>query len=536
MRNFFLLMAGLTLVIGGIFIFFTFTGQNKVHKNENQTVKVNNVNNNTSVKELEIIPTMQSKSDAKNYAWAGNFQLAWNDFMDELTKGPVKFEGKQPEAATQLNKRTFTTDCLSESAYYKKWGEISPALKTEIEQGIKAKFNETSSLPDKINWTPSQDENLKKYLFYSMLKKNFAFTETLDNWGKGSFKGIDGGVEYFGINGKDDRAYNTVYNVFYNNEDDHAVFLTTKQGDTVYLYRTNENGTLADLYSSMNKKKNAEIKEILKDASKKDIYVDISTNLASDAEFKAPMLDFDITQNFDELCDKNILSPNKNKFLIIKQALQNLQLQMDEAGVKLKSEAAIEVSQDLGLRPKLPITPPHYYYNGRYAIFIVDKGQTTPYFAMMVNDPSVLQKNKSGNKTTSQKNNNRNIGANKPQIPSYTPRVKPPEGYQPKPESVPEEKPKMSQKEIQSKFVHLCRWGNADEVRTLLEEGADVHTGVLGAMPLRNAILGEKPEIIELLLEYGVKVTEGDLTMAKNHGNEEIIKILESHAEIKAGE
>ena len=78
--------------------------------------------------DFEILPTMESVSKAKNQVWAGAFQLVWNDFMDELIKGPVKFIKKQPAMVNLLNKQMFTTKDISESAYYKKWGLASPEL------------------------------------------------------------------------------------------------------------------------------------------------------------------------------------------------------------------------------------------------------------------------------------------------------------------------------------------------------------------------------------------------------------------------
>ncbi len=361
-------------------------------RTEEQTGENKNMNTN----ELEVIPTMQSRSEAKNYAWAGNFQIVWNDFMQELLKGPVKFDGNQLEMAEQLNKKNFSEEDLSQDAYYKKWGEISPSLRAEIEESIKNKFNETGNLLNKIDWSPSQEKNIKKYLFYSMLKKNFTFTEQLDNLGKGSFKGIENPVEYFGINGSDKRAGNVVYTVFYNNENDHAIFLQSKQGDIVYLFRTDEDGTLSELYKKMFDKRNEEINKIHAKAKEPGEFIDVDINatLWENDELKAPLLSFDITQNFDELCNKKILSEDKDKYYLINKALQNVQFKMNEAGVKLKSEAAMEVSEEMGILDDIdiePIKPRYFHYTGRYAVFVSEDIVKKPYFAMLINDPSALQ-------------------------------------------------------------------------------------------------------------------------------------------------
>ena len=192
----------------------------------------------------------------------------------------------------------------------------------------------------------------------------------------------------------------------------------------------------------MEEKRNEEINKIYENARARGVLVDINANMYGNDEFKAPMLDFDITQNFDEICNKKILSPeDKDKSFLIKQALQNIQFQMDEAGVKLKSEAAMEVDQDLGL-PEMdiePIQPRYFHYTGRYAIFVAEDVAREPYFAMLVNDPSALQANKED--TNSEKKD--------PEKPSDLPRVKPPEGYQPKPANVPPKVQPINNKELQ---------------------------------------------------------------------------------------
>lgn len=104
-------------------------------------------------------------------------------------------------------------------------------------------------------------------------------------------------------------------------------------------------------------------------------------------------------------------------------------------------------------------------------------------------------------------------------------RVRPPEGYQPKPVNTTPKKEPVDQ----DKFVTACRWGKVEEVRKFLEMGADVNKSSLGQTPLRNAILGDKPEIVNLLLRYGATVTPYVLQLAENHHNHEIIDLLKNY-------
>ena len=302
------------------------------------------------LKNLEVLATMEESSNAKNQVWAGTFQLVWNDFINELLKGPAKFVDGNPLIADQLNKQSFSVADLSPAAYYKKWGLVSPKLKQEIAKGIKEKFNETSDILDQFDWTAEPD----KYFLYAMLKKDFQFVEKFQKRGFDTFGGSEDPVEYFGAD--DLNAKSSVWVLFYNGKDDFAVRLQSKQGSLAQLYQKLKGEILA--YSGNN---------VLKEND----------------DFKAPMLDFNVERDFSELCGK-VISPN----WIISQALETIQFKMDEAGVKLKSEAGMMVMKRAIMERS---TPRYFYFNDRYAVFIAEKGKK-PYFALLVEDAAELQK------------------------------------------------------------------------------------------------------------------------------------------------
>lgn len=329
-------------------------------------ISTNTVVSNPS--KFEILPTMNTESNAKNQVWVGTFQLVWNDLIDDLIKRPVEFTTGKSVIAENLNRKDFTVDDLLESSYYKKLGLVSPQMKKEIERGIKEKFNETSDILDGFDWTPEKD----KYILYAMLKKDFEYLEKFDKLSDDTFKGSEGLVKYFGINGdSSNRLRGTVGVLFYNDYNNFAVSLKSKQGDKVYIYRTDDNNTLDVLYSDMMKK--AETYTGKKIFTQKD-------------ELKVPMLDFKSEREFPELCNK----PIKNSDFVIDKAIETIQFKMDEAGVKLKSEAAI-MTRMTALMPETEM-PRYFYFNGSYVIFLVENGKTKPYFAMKITDAKSLQK------------------------------------------------------------------------------------------------------------------------------------------------
>ena len=309
---------------------------------------------------------MDTKSDAKNVVWVGTFQLVWNDLIDELIKSPVKFVGGQPDMADALNKKSFGAEDLDEGSYYKKFGYATFQVKREIEKAIKDKFNEKSDILGSFNWS----ENSKEYILYAMLKKDFEYIKPLDELEDDVFYGSKSTVKYFGIDRNSERALKyTVGVLFYNNENDFAITLRSKQGDTVYFYRTDDAKTLDKLYDDMIQKSYKYMG--LRSFGNKD-------------QLKIPMLDFKKERSFDELCNK----PIKNTDFVINKAIETIQFKMDEKGVKLKSEAGILVGATA--IPSDRDVPRHFFFNNRYVIFLQEKSK--PYFAMKIEDVKPLQK------------------------------------------------------------------------------------------------------------------------------------------------
>lgn len=326
----------------------------------------------TTVTDFEIVPTMESVSKAKNQVYAGAFQLVWNDFMNELVKGPIKFLKNQPAMVDLLNKQKFTTNDIQESAYYKKWGEASPKLKKEIEDGIWEKFEEKSQILDSFDFTPEPF----KYFLYVMMKKNLEYEKELGSLEPGKFEGSETLVKYFGIleESYGRNVKQTIGVLFYNNDKDFAVTLHSKQGDLIHLYKVNTDKTLAEIYKEMKEKTKSNYDRMQP--------VD---------KFKAPKINFDKIQEFKELYNKPIKSytPPIMEWEILK-AMERIQFKMDEVGAKVVAEAAMMALGKSAAGPRSEPKPRYFYFTGPYAIFIQEPGKA-PYFAAYIKDPSNIQ-------------------------------------------------------------------------------------------------------------------------------------------------
>ncbi|MCM1004650.1 MAG: hypothetical protein NC408_09980 [Candidatus Gastranaerophilales bacterium] len=315
---------------------------------------------------IEILPTMQSRSNAQDRVWVGTFQLVWNDFMDKIVHNPIRFREGTPVLVQELNKQTFNADDVSDKCYYKITTKITKNTKKQISQAIRKKFKETSDILDKLDLTPRND----KYLIYAMLKKDFEFKNEFKRLGKYSF-GEEQTAEYFGVgkNSKDEFE-DSVKVLFYNNSDDFAVVLKTKTEDEVYLYKNNSNKEFHYLYADMLKKKSA---------------FEGKTTFGNDDELRVPNISLFEEKSFDELSGRRVMGTN----IVIDQAIETVKFDMDSKGVKLKSEAAMTFM-------KMSLMPDNeqrlFYFNDTFVIFLQEKGKKSPYFALRVHDISKYQK------------------------------------------------------------------------------------------------------------------------------------------------
>ena len=323
-------------------------------------------------KTLDVLPLLASPSNQANRLWVGTFQLVWNDLMDGIVKGPVKFEHYKSPLAKQLNKQKFKADQLSEDSYYKTYGETSPELKAQIETAIKEKFNETSDILDSFDWTPEPG----KYFIYAMLKKDFKFLTAFDKLKPARFAHSFKKVDYFGIDENSDKVLDNMINVlFYNSKDDFAIAIRTDGNDIVYLYRTDDDKTFDKLYSDMFMKK---------------VYYDGPSKFNENDELKVPNINLYREKSFAELCNHKI----KGTDMIISKALETIDFKMDNEGVKLKSEAAMAV-MTCALAPEKQ-EPRKFYFNDTFVLFLQETDKIKPYFALRVDDVSLI--NKTGRK------------------------------------------------------------------------------------------------------------------------------------------
>ena len=104
----------------------------------------------------------------------------------------------------------------------------------------------------------------------------------------------------------------------------------------------------------------------------------------SSDELKVPNIKFFEEKSFDELTNKRIMGTN----LVINQAMETIKFNMNNKGVKVKSEAAMTV-MTMSLAPEQESRM--FAFDDTFVIFLKEKGKKNPYFALRVNDISNYQ-------------------------------------------------------------------------------------------------------------------------------------------------
>ena len=313
----------------------------------------------------EMTPTYTSKISSidTNKVWVGTFNLVWNDFMNDVIGDKIEFEDGYSALADELNKQTFTVEQLNKNSYFKIHGKENLTLKNQIEQGIKQKFNETSSIIDKCDW-----EKGEGYVLYAMLKKEFNFLEKFPTLNENTFGDSKEKVKYFGIEPDTEQvASKNIEILFYNSKEDFAIKLKTKEGEEVYLYRTTgENKSFEENYKEMQVKQSKYNGE--KTWNKNDI-------------LNIPFIKVKDEINYDELCGRYI----KNTDWYIAQALQTIDFELNNYGGSVKSEALIEAFKcDLLEKGR------EFIFNNDFILFLKEEDKTKPYFALKVDNTDIL--------------------------------------------------------------------------------------------------------------------------------------------------
>lgn len=370
-----LLVIGL-MIIFGIGLYFLITRLSK----KACIVEFPKIDSNLETSDkLEVVPTMNDVISADT-AWCGTFQLIWNDMINEVIHQKVQF--LEPlEMVEHLNQQDFNENSISEEYYYKKFGLKILDLKNEIEKGIQEKFGETSDVLGNVDWTENQldqgKEDIKRYLFYTMLKRDFSYPYQFSKLEQGKFANQYENISYFGIDSKtNEKVRNQVKVLYYNTQQDCAVILNTVEGDQVILSKGNQGNTFGQIYE---------------DIMKKSEFYEGSDLLKESDYLKIPEIDFDVKREYHELENKEFYTADEDVATIVK-AIQTIKMNLDEKGGSIKSEAVIDLEVcTTSLERPTEELPRYFYFDDEFTLFLRENGKEKPYFATHIKDITKFQ-------------------------------------------------------------------------------------------------------------------------------------------------
>jgi len=273
-----------------------------------------------------------------------------------------------------LNKRTAKESDIDTMSYVALAGHIRDGILTDIKTELSRKFKGTASdqlIPSGIGLRP-QD-----IVAYSYLFKNLEFPQKFErlykpiNFEQSKVLGFGIGDEF---KGGHIEMLKQVSILDFKDRDDFIIELkTNSSNDQIILAKTNSSGTLKTCIDNLLRR--------------------ISNGTPLDMQYgdvlKIPKMNYDIHREYTELTGKKlkIQNPKIAQDLIVLSAEQSIRFQMDEEGVKLKSESKHTFGCSKSLEPQ------HQHimiFDKPFLVLLKNRNANTPYFAMWVSNSELL--------------------------------------------------------------------------------------------------------------------------------------------------
>lgn len=284
-------------------------------------------NRNNKVALVPYYSDKVSQKDA-NHVWTGIFEILLNS---------LKVSQKNEESINRIlenniNMNNFSNKILKDNSYY-----------------IKLEYFE-----DKISTSAHLNRTLEFLLPFDRLPNE-------------TFGISNKAVKYFGISfNSNSELSNNIEILFYNSCDDFALKIKTKTDEEIILYRKdNLNESFEKIYEELVLESNT---------------YNISKLIYNDIELKIPYIDFYNMANYSSSSDtikKSIL-------------MQDISFNMNEKGCNTESTAVINISSLDDIINNTNETLELFLTN-KFIVFLKDKNLELPYFALQVNDDSILE-------------------------------------------------------------------------------------------------------------------------------------------------
>lgn len=306
----------------------------------------------------------QEIQPGESVVWCNTFQLAWNELCD-FTGGPVGMAGA-PQMVEFLNEQQATKADLNETSYVAMAGLVEDGIEQRIRQELDRKFHGQAD-PELLDSTP-----LEGWVMYAYLFRDFPFRWAFDRF-RGGLHFAGQQVDCFGIGQflgavepNEAKMATQVTVLAYRSNDDLVVELKTKvEGERLILAKLQPAASLAATIQLVETR----------------IAEGTPTGIQETEDLFVPVLDFELLQNYGELCGHELQTVNRKlDGKTIGAALQSIRFRLDERGAVLKSEG---VAAGCKVQRTLVFDQP-------FLVMLKRREAANPYFAMWVGNAELM--------------------------------------------------------------------------------------------------------------------------------------------------
>jgi hypothetical protein len=321
----------------------------------------------SDLKQTVVVATLDAPiAPGTNVLWCGTFQLVWNEVCG-LVGEDIHFTN-DPAMVAELNKKAFTSNDLDPASYVAVAGFVKDDIHAKIRKALFDKFGNSAKpalVPDE-SLTPHPDD----IVAYTYLFKNLEFAVPFERLERGlNFGGRE--VAAFGMTG-DKSAHKKMAAqilILYQREyNDFVIELKTKSAqDRLILAKIQPGKTLGETIQMV---------EAL-------ILSGRPLKIGPEYEFAVPKFNFDIARTYNEIENANldVKNPAVKPGTSVVSAQQDIRFQLDEKGVRLKSEAHLAAAG---------VDMLYLAFDKPFLVMLRRADAKSPYFAMWVDNPELL--------------------------------------------------------------------------------------------------------------------------------------------------
>lgn len=338
----------------------------------------------TAERELTPVKTAEV-AEGRSLVYCPTFQKVWDGLKLEVG-GPVQMV-QAPGFVNDLNKQSCRPNVFPEKAMVSGFGRVEdgilPHLKAELER------NFGKSAPDLPAGFSDADSDVVAYAYF---RRNLSFPVRFARAKSGgpgfNEKGWLVPVQYFGVRPEEADQYSQHLRILhYKDEDEFTIQLNTKtKGEFVVLSRMPRPKSLEKGIETVLSYLKPEVAPaaFAKVSGRK---VQYANTLMRGDTLAVPVIDLDVMRVFPELSGKDITYPaGRYGVTRIDRAFQRVQLQLDESGAKVESEAAIMGGEPFGALPP----PRKFIFDEPFLLSIWRREAKQPYLAVWVGSSDIL--------------------------------------------------------------------------------------------------------------------------------------------------